>query len=140
MRRIKVVVEIGYPLSEVLYEGDDMEYVYEVETHHLYDELKTGGYTGMEDDMDEIGDTLREAYMKQVNRALELILKEVSCMSKDFLDNFNPGMITGFLESMRKVECCCDAYNGFDCGCGKRAYLIEEAIRGIDFLKKEYLT
>ena len=31
-----------------------------------------------------------------------------------------------------KAGCGCDDYNGFDCGCGKRAFLCDEALKELD--------
>jgi len=44
-----------------------------------------------------------------------------------YLDEAQTESVIHFVKAL-KAGCDCDDYNGFDCGCNKRAYLCDEAL------------
>jgi len=68
----------------------------------------------------------------------ETALKEVIKLAENHLENINEEPDKEMLISMKNmifglsVGCMCDDYNGFDCGCSKRNWIIDEAIKEID--------
>ena len=51
--------------------------------------------------------------------------------STDDLDTEQTESVKHFIKALR-AGCGCDDYNGFDCGCGKRDILCEEALKELD--------
>ena len=51
--------------------------------------------------------------------------------SSDDLNVEQTESVKHFIKAL-KAGCGCDDYNGFDCGCGKRAFLCDEALKELD--------
>ena len=51
--------------------------------------------------------------------------------STDDLNAEQTESVKHFIKAL-KAGCGCDDYNGFDCGCGKRAFLCDEALKELD--------
>ena len=51
--------------------------------------------------------------------------------STDDLNVEQTESVKHFIKAL-KAGCGCDDYNGFDCGCGKRAFLCDEALKELD--------
>ena len=49
----------------------------------------------------------------------------------DDLDTEQIESVRHFIKALR-AGCGCDDYNGFDCGCGKRAFLCDEALNELE--------
>ncbi len=48
--------------------------------------------------------------------------------SSDDLNSEKIKSVKHFIKALQ-AGCSCDAYNNFDCGCGKRAFLCDEALK-----------
>ena len=68
----------------------------------------------------------------------KIALKEVIKLAEHHIENINEEPDEETLISMKNmiiglnVGCMCDDYNGFDCGCSNRSWIIDEAIKEID--------
>lgn len=68
----------------------------------------------------------------------KIALKEVMKLAQHHLDNIDEEPDMESLNSIKNmviglnVGCECDDYNGFDCGCSNRNWIIDEAIKEID--------
>ena len=51
--------------------------------------------------------------------------------SKDDLNTEQIESVKHFIKALR-AGCGCDAYNAFDCGCGNRAFLVNEALKELE--------
>ena len=51
--------------------------------------------------------------------------------STDDLDMDQTESVKHFIKALR-TGCGCDDYNGFDCGCGHRAFLCDEALKELN--------
>ena len=51
--------------------------------------------------------------------------------SSDDLNAEQTESVKHFIKALR-AGCGCDDYNGFDCGCGLRAFLCDEALKELD--------
>lgn len=51
--------------------------------------------------------------------------------STDDLDIEQTESVKHFIKALR-TGCGCDDYNGFDCGCGHRAFLCDEALKELN--------
>ena len=58
-------------------------------------------------------------------------LLEFYIESPDDLNAEQTESVKHFIKAL-KAGCGCDDYNGFDCGCGKRAFLCDEALKELD--------
>jgi len=58
-------------------------------------------------------------------------LLEFYIENTDDLDTEQIESVKHFIKAL-KAGCGCDDYNGFDCGCGKRAFLYDEALKELD--------
>lgn len=52
----------------------------------------------------------------------------------DNVEDLDDGQIESVKHFIKALSagCGCDDYNGFDCGCGKRAFLCDEALKELD--------
>ncbi|GIV45181.1 MAG: hypothetical protein KatS3mg035_2304 [Bacteroidia bacterium] len=58
-------------------------------------------------------------------------LLEFYIESADDLNTERIKSVKHFIKAL-KAGCECDYYNGFDCGCGRRAFLCDEALKELD--------
>ena len=58
-------------------------------------------------------------------------LLEFYIESTDDLNGEQTESVKHFIKAL-KAGCGCDDYNGFDCGCGKRAFLCDEALKELE--------
>ena len=74
-----------------------------------------------------------EKEMKMVKSALieAKNLLDFYIESTDDLNVEQTESVKHFIKALN-AGCCCDDYNGFDCGCGKRAFLCDEALKELD--------
>lgn len=62
----------------------------------------------------------------EAKKLLDFYIESTDDLSKEQIES-----VTHFIKALR-AGCGCDDYNGFDCGCGKRAFLCDEALKVLE--------
>lgn len=132
--KIVAVPEVGYPRSVVLYKGMSANNAFPIDTYELLGLLKAGDHDVHPDIIMEVEDCIRENCYNTVNAGLMEVKSMIEFIQKDLTEGFNPNMVKGLLESMQNIECECDPYHGFDCGCSARNAIIGDAIKAVEFI------
>ena len=72
-----------------------------------------------------------------MNNIVRIALKEAKELLEHYID-FDEDLVEEEVESVKQFlkalncGCGCDDYNGFDCGCGQRAFLCKEALKELE--------
>lgn len=74
---------------------------------------------------------LRDIEKFTVVRETESTVFFINDRGKNDLDMEQTESVKHFIKALR-TGCGCDDYNGFDCGCGHRAFLCNEALKELD--------
>lgn len=77
--------------------------------------------------------------MESIKHALEKSKKLLDFYINNIYEDWDESSIKSmehFIEALN-VDCMCDDYNGFDCGCGNRFTAISDAKQELETLKRQ---